>query len=369
VPAIRPGEKQNVPWNAPKKKLVGKGATLLVRFFSKTRQAWCDAGHLVAWQQIGLPKSLLEKPKPAARPAKPAVEIISQSERKSLVRSGDLELVFDAARGGLAGLKKNGRDILVAAPVLNVWRAPTDNDGIKLWTGQGGKPLGRYRDQGLDKVRSKLTAATFKNDKAADPVWSFQFAASGRDQWKDFTWSYRVSLPGPGTLRLQAEFATGKGIVDLPRIGLLLQLAPGFEDLSWLGLGPYENYPDRKSCVWQAVHRSTVAEQYVPYVMPQEHGLKCETEWLQLGDRATTVKISSASPLAFSASHLHPDDLTEARHTIDLQPRKETILCLDAAHRGLGTASCGPDTFAHYKIDGTRFALDLVWAIGQTSRR
>ena len=365
VPAIKPGETRSVPWNAPKEKPVGKRAVLLVRFFSKTRQAWCDAGHLVAWQQISLPKSLLEKPKPAARPARPTVEIVSRSERKSLVRSGDLELVFDATRGGLTGLKENGRDILIAAPILNVWRAPTDNDGIKLWTGQGGKPLGRYREQGLDKVRSKLVAATFKNDKAAGPVWSFQFAATGRNQWKDFAWSYHVSLPGSGTLRLRAEFATGKGIVDLPRIGLLFQLAPGFENLAWLGLGPHENYPDRKACAWQAVHHSTVAEQYVPYVMPQEHGLKCDTEWLQFDDGMTTVKILGGAPLAFSASHLHPDDLTEAKHTIDLQPRKETILCLDAAHRGLGTASCGPDTFEHYKIKDTRFALDLVWAIGQ----
>jgi len=368
VPAIKPRQKQNVPWNAPKKKLLGKRASLLVRFFSKTRQTWCDAGHLVAWQQIALPKSLLEKPMSAARLAKPQVEIISQSERRSLVRSGDLELDFDAARGGLAGLKMDGCDILVAAPVLNVWRAPTDNDGIKLWTGQEGKPLGRYRDQGLDKVRSKLTAATFKNDKSTGPVWSFEFASTGRNQWKDFTWSYRVSLPGPGTLRLQAEFATGKGIVDLPRIGLLFQLAPGFEKLAWLGLGPYENYPDRKSCVWQAVHRSAVAEQYVPYVMPQEHGLKCDTEWLQLDGGAATVKILGGSPLAFSASHLHPDDLTEARHTIDLRPRKETILCLDAAHRGLGTASCGPDTFEHYKIHDNRFALDLLWEIGERAK-
>ena len=360
VPAVKPHQKQNVAWKAPKKKPVGRQASLLVRFFSKTRQAWCDAGHLVAWEQLTLPASTLEKARPVGKALKPSVEIVSQPKGQAVVRSGDWELILDSARGGLASLKKQGREILIAAPELNVWRAPTDNDGIKLWTGQEGKPLGRYRAQGLDKLQTKLTGMTFEDKKSTGPVWTFRFAATGRDQWKDFVWSYAVSLPRQGALRLTAEFTTGKGISDLPRIGLLFQLAPGLEDLSWLGLGPLENYPDRKACAWQAVHMSTVSEQYVPYVMPQEHGLKCDTRWIQLGKGAASVKITSAKALAFSASHFHAQDLTAAKHTIDLEPRKETFLCLDAAHRGVGTASCGPDTFEPYRITATRFALDLT---------
>lgn len=363
VPAIKPHAKQAVAWKAPKKKPRGREASLLVRFFSKQRQSWCEAGHLVAWENLALPGDFLDKMKPAGRAAKASFEFVSQSKTRSTVRAGDMELIFDNALGGLAGLKTNGQNILTAAPLLNVWRAPTDNDGIKLWTGQDGKPLGRFRDQGLDRIESKLTRASFKNGKAGGPVWTFNFASTGRKDWKDFLWSYRISLPRAGAFRLSAEFVTGSGIVDLPRIGLLFQLAPGFEDLSWLGLGPLENYPDRKSSVWQAVHRSTVTDQYVPYVMPQEHGLKCDTRWIELGNGTTTLRVASAKPIAFSASHLHPCDLTEAKHTIDLAPRGETFLSLDAAHRGLGTASCGPDTFEHYKIHGHRFALDLEWSL------
>jgi beta-galactosidase len=362
VPAIQPHEKRAIVWKAPKKKLSGSKATLLLRFLSKTKQPWCEAGHLVAWQQLDLPRNLLEKSKPGKTAAKAVVEILSSTKEQSVVRSGDLELSFDSSRGGLCGLKKNGHDLLTAAPVLNVWRAPTDNDGIKLWTGQDGKPLGRYRDQGLDKVQSRLLKSSFRNGKTG-PLWTFHFEATGRNDWKDFLWSYQVSLLREGTLRLQAEFQTGKGIIDLPRIGLLFALAPGLEDLSWLGLGPRENYPDRKASVWQAVHHSTVTEQYVPYVMPQEHGLKCDTEWISLGNKGTTLKIKSAKPLAFSASHFHSQDLTDAKHTIDLQPRQETLLSLDAAHRGIGTASCGPDTYPQYKVNGNRFSLDLEWCL------
>ncbi|MDD5199134.1 MAG: beta-galactosidase small subunit [Terrimicrobiaceae bacterium] len=127
------------------------------------------------------------------------------------------------------------------------------------------------------------------------------------------------------------------------------------------GLGPWENYPDRKAACWRAVHAGSVAGQYVPYIMPQEHGLKCDTRWLELSSDSSSVRIASAHSIAFSAGHFRPEDLTRATHTIDLQPRAETILCIDAAHRGLGTGSCGPDVFEPYKIKGSRFTLDLEW--------
>lgn len=363
VPAIKPQESRIIAWKAPRTKMAGHEASLLVRFSIKQRQAWCEAGHLVAWESLALPEGVLRKVKAGPKTAGTGFELVRHTGTRSLVRAGEIELSFDDALGGLASLKKDGWEILAAAPLLNVWRAPTDNDGIKLWTGQHGKPLGRFREQGLDKIQSKLIGSSFKNDKAAGAVWTYRFESSGRGQWRDFVWSYRVLLAVTGSLRLSAEFHTGKGIVDLPRIGLLFQLAPGFEDLRWLGLGPIENYPDRKSSVWQAVHRSTITDQYVPYVMPQEHGLKCDTRWIELGNGRTTVRVASAKPVAFSASHFHASDLTEAKHTIDLHPRKETFLSIDAAHRGLGTASCGPDTFDHHKIHGHRFALDLEWSL------
>ncbi len=43
-------------------------------------------------------------------------------------------------------------------------------------------------------------------------------------------------------------------------------------------------------------------------------------------------------------------DLTGATHHEELVRRPEAIVHLDAAHRGLGTASCGPDTLPQYLV-------------------
>jgi beta-galactosidase len=51
-----------------------------------------------------------------------------------------------------------------------------------------------------------------------------------------------------------------------------------------------------------------------------------------------------------SATHLRGADLASATHDYQLEPRATTVVHLDVAHRGLGTASCGPDTLPAYLV-------------------
>jgi beta-galactosidase len=58
------------------------------------------------------------------------------------------------------------------------------------------------------------------------------------------------------------------------------------------------------------------------------------------------------------------EDLDAAAHHGELVRRPGAVVHLDAAHRGLGTASCGPDTLPQYLVGpGTyRWAWTLAWA-------
>jgi beta-galactosidase len=156
----------------------------------------------------------------------------------------------------------------------------------------------------------------------------------------------------------------GKDLTDLPRIGVCLHLAPGFERLRYFGRGPRENYSDRRSAEMLGVYESTVTDEYVPYLMPQEHGHHVEVRWLELqaqGRRA--VRISGVPLVEFNASHFTAEDLFAAHHTIDLVPRPETILYLDLAQRGLGTASCGPDALEAYRLQARRYRWSYELAL------
>ena len=150
---------------------------------------------------------------------------------------------------------------------------------------------------------------------------------------------------------------------DLPRIGIELALAPGFEKVEWLGLGPHECYRDRRAAAVVGRWASRVDAFLEPYVVPQEHGNRCDVRWVafRAGGGPAHPPRSRRGGGEFSASHFTAADLYAARHAGDLVRRPETIVHLDHWNRGLGTASCGPDTLPRYRIgSGThRFAWRL----------
>ncbi|WPJ97259.1 glycoside hydrolase family 2 TIM barrel-domain containing protein [Coraliomargarita algicola] len=365
--SIAPGSELNVVWQSPKDTYKGEEAALLIRFVSKETQAWCPAGHEVAKEWISLPKCVLGGQAEAGATSQSrnsGISQICQNGDLVLVKSGKLIVEADAQAGGLVRLTHAGREILSTPPQISLWRAPTDNDGIKLWSGQENKPLKRWQKLGLDQLESRLVDFAYEETIPGEEVelrWGFE--ASGRQEWQDFYWSYKITIRDQETVDFDFHVEVGNEIEDLPRVGAIFTLNPRLEDLEWLGLGPYENYPDRKSSVWRAVHRSTVDQQYVPYVMPQENGLKCDVDWLTLASDSSLIKVESHLPFMFSALHFHPRDLTNAFHATDLVARPQTLLCLDIAHRGLGTGSCGPDTFAAYRLSESKYDFSFKISI------
>jgi beta-galactosidase len=133
----------------------------------------------------------------------------------------------------------------------------------------------------------------------------------------------------------------------------------GFEAVEWFGLGPGDTYCDRDRAGWIGRFSGTVTDQYVDYVVPQEHGNRTALRWLAVSNGAAGVRFTPARPCEGSVSHFTPDDLFAATHAHQLSPRPETLINLDVAQRGLGTASCGPDTLERYRIGAGDYALDF----------
>ena len=88
----------------------------------------------------------------------------------------------------------------------------------------------------------------------------------------------------------------------------------------------------------------------MPYVRPQENGGHADTRWVRLTGPDDRLRIDLGRPAQVSTLHVRAADLAAATHAAELRPRPETVVHLDAAHRGLGTASCGPDTLEPYVL-------------------
>ena len=93
---------------------------------------------------------------------------------------------------------------------------------------------------------------------------------------------------------------------------------------------------------------------HFPYLVPQEYGLRTDCRWMELIDSASgdVVRVDAVEPvpLHMSAVRHTVADLYRARDLTELEPADVLIVSIDAAHRGLGTASCGPDVLDRYRI-------------------
>ncbi len=222
---------------------------------------------------------------------------------------------------------------------LSLWRAPTDNDRI-------GGQLGRWRDAGLDRQERPEVAVERDGPRAS--VSSVYVTPAGHriDHHRV------VTARAGGAIHVEETATIPPELTDVPRLGTVLEFQPGLEQLEWAGTGPHETYPDRRRSGLHGRWASTVADAATPYVRPQENGGRADVRWLTLTDPhgGGGIRLELGQPSQVSATHHRATDLETATHDIDLVARPETIVHLDVAHRGLGTASCGPDTLERYLV-------------------
>ncbi len=356
----------------------GSEAHLTVSWTTVADTSYAKRGHEVAWTQLTLASaprsSLLASNSSAAR------VLAEDTVGGVLLIAGDTAATFDRATALLSSLRVRGVELLARGPLVELNRGATDNDGVKLWSGQDWKALGRWQKLGLitKPLQHQPGAFAWKANRDGSVTVTLSHAASGRDQWTDCTHTHRYTLHPDGRLVVDNDIAfAGADMVDLPRAGVRFDLVAGYERLAYFGRGPVENYADRKTGSLVARYETTVAAEYVDYVMPQEHGHHTDVRWLELkvgtplrGVRPTsarsrspqlpTLHIAAAPLFEFNVSHYTAEDLYAAKHTTDLTPRAETIVYLDAAHRGLGTQSCGPDALDQYKLSAQRYRFSYT---------
>jgi beta-galactosidase len=317
VPAVPPQEAAVVElpeWDPP----AGRERWLTIRFTTAAEEPWAPAGFEVCWGQLRL--------EPEVAPGSPAAPTAAVHRDVRDVRDVTVD-----AEGLLV------HELLAAPPRLALWRAPTDND-------RRGDISPGWERWGLGRVERSLVSIERRG--ASVVVRADYETAAGVVQHEQ-----TLSPLTGGRILVEEQARVPEALSDLPRVGTVLEVVPGLERLEWFGTGPHETYPDRKAAGAVGRWRSTVTEQYVPYIRPQENGGHAGVHWAQLtNDDGRGLRISLDRPRQVSVTHFRAHDLATAGHDVDLEPRPQSVIHLDAAHRGLGTASCGPDTLPGYLV-------------------
>jgi beta-galactosidase len=151
------------------------------------------------------------------------------------------------------------------------------------------------------------------------------------------------TLLADGGLIVKVSYKAGRdNLPEMPRFGMQMQLPREFDNFSYYGRGPWENYSDRNTSSFIGIYSSTVAEQQFDYIRPQENGNKTDVRWLTLTDKnGNGLKIRGLQKISVKCTLNPAEDLDfgiskKNSHPSDITPRNEIFLNVDLVQRGVG---------------------------------
>ena len=235
------------------------------------------------------------------------------------------------------------------------FHAPTDNDkGFGNWIAKD------WKQQKLDSLKDEIVAPR-----------ALRTTGDGKQQLTEthryatlngaIRTEYTVTARPDGTFDFEAVYTPEGQLPPLPCVGTTVELPAGLSRLEYFGLGPVDNYPDRRSAALTGLWKSTVDAQYFHYPRPQDNGNHGDTHWLKLTDSKGHGWLVEAvgKPFAFTASPYSVQQLCTTAHDADLKSGPSIYLHLDAAVMGLGNSSCGPGVLTKYAIPDKPHTLRL----------
>ncbi|MGF7144205.1 beta-galactosidase [Anaerotaenia torta] len=312
---------------------------------------WAEAGYETAMIQFELPQVPLE-----SWERKVSEGVLKAEETKDIltVTCGDMEYCFDRNRGVLSGFGVKGENLLKEAAKITAWRAPTDND--RYIKHQWGLLTDIYRGWNINRLFHKCYHMEWKKDDE-DCIVVFvkgSLAGVAREPFARYEACYRIDPQG--YLVIDLEVNIHEDCIWLPRFGFEFVLPKEMEQIEYFGKGPYENYIDLCHHVKTGRYHSTVTSQYVPYIMPQEHGNHTGVKYLKVyEENGTCVEFYSKQGFECNVSHYDSEQLSNALHNHELEPGNQTVVRVDYKVSGIGSHSCGPELIEKYRLKEKAF--------------
>ncbi|KRE69481.1 glycoside hydrolase family 2 TIM barrel-domain containing protein [Paenibacillus sp. Soil750] len=296
---------------------------------------WGAKGHEIAWEQFILPAVNaasqvrnweVEKESAAALSTETAVQVVSTADRISL-QGERFVLQVDAVTGDITSYLFDGVELFQTGPVPNFWRAYTDNDRgnqhhirCAPWQKAGsGRKLLSLNAKSLDAGRAEVRV---RYELETTPASEVQLV-------------YTVSASGEVEVGMQ--LTPGDKLPEIPEVGVMFELDAAFENLTWYGRGPHENHWDRNVGAKLALHNGTVAEQFVPYLRPQECGNKTDVRWATLTNSAGRgLRIAGLPTVELNALPYSPSELEAHDHPYKLPASDKVVVRVNYKQMGVG---------------------------------
>lgn len=362
IPAVAPQMTRKVSFPKIAKALAdvkktapaGCEITLGLEFCLKEDTPLLKAGYAVARDQFTV--SAYGFPTAEQVLAETGAEKVDDALAWFMIESNGVAYTFNRRSGWIDYIDVDGRQVTKKGYSLksDFWRAPTDNDfgaGLQRRMSAWKEPASRMTSFDVIREDDKVIGVDVKYDMAGV---SSQLEIS-----------YRIAADG--SLAVTQKLIADEAKADLFRVGMTLVMNSEFDRIEYYGKGPHENYSDRNSSEWLGLYKENVADQYFPYIRPQESGNKTDVRyWKVVDSEGKGLEFYGTEPLSMSSLNYLTEDLDEGMnkhnmHSGDLTPRNFTVVHIDKVQYGLACVnSWGATPLDQYKLHPGTYEYTFV---------
>lgn len=323
---------------------------------AKTKAPWTllPKGYMLAHEQIAL--SSKYKKELTKIDGKGTLKL-KDSKTNFEISNADVKVVFDKEKGQITSYVFEGNELLKDGngPRPNFWRAPTDNDF-------GNQMQAKNIEWKKASLFMKVSKLTSKSNEDGSVTIDVTYNLPGVKT----TFQSIYTIFNNGVVKIDNLLNETSYTGDIPRVGMRMQIQKKYENMTYFGRGPWENYQDRKASAFIDLYESKVKDQYVPYIRPQENGYKTDVRWAAFSDDThnglLVVADNSRKGLGISALHMPNEDfdttsgiayngndtldteyridgipkINASKHIIDIKEQDLIQLNIDLGQRGLG---------------------------------
>lgn len=264
---------------------------------------------------------------------------IKENRHQYCIKTGDTEYTVSKDTGELIRICKNGVDKLLSPMKITAWRAPTDNDRkIKEKWGH----ISSSKGENLDRIFNNVHDVTRKENEII-----ICGSLAGVARMPFFQYKLTLSFFNGGKMHVHLEGNVRENCIWLPRLGFEFETPEENEAFRYYGRGPVENYCDMYVHTTTGYFESTAEAEYVPYIVPQEHGNHTACKIL---DQRNGLKFKADTVFEINVSKYTAQALMNAMHWNELESNHAVNIRIDYKVSGIGSNSNGPELLEKYRL-------------------
>ena len=325
----------NVPFEMPETIPAGSEYYLNISVNLKEATNWAEKGTEMSYAQINVPVTV-EQSAPVFSDKEVTVE---ETDSAYKVNGEGFSFSIEKATGTMKNYTVGDEVLVQEGPTPNFWRGRLENDKTAFdanWK------------TAADNIQVDNIAV--EENAAGQKVITAELTLPNAGNTKE-TIVYTVNGDGQVTVNMKVD-ATKSGMGSFLKIGSLMTLPEGFENVNWYGNGPVETFCDRKTNARQGIYSNTVSEFFYPYLKVDDSGNLTDVKWMEItnDNYKNGLLIAATDTVEASALHFTPNELDAVTHPYQLTPRKDTIVNVGYGSLGTGGATCGPGPLSQYQL-------------------